>query len=51
MYENLSSFAQTGGLVLFVAGFSLVLAYALSPRNGKIFDKAKRLPLDDDGDA
>lgn len=48
MYETLSSFAQTWGLVLFVFAFILVLIYALSPRNQKSFDEAKRIPLDDE---
>lgn len=48
MYEKLASFAQTGGLVLFVAGFLLVLAYALAPGNRKKFERAGRLPLDEE---
>lgn len=47
MYEALSSFAQTGGLVYFVAIFAGVLAYALWPSNQKKFDEASRLPLSD----
>ncbi len=47
MYEALSSFAQTWGLVLFVTGFVLVLIYALRPRNQETFDRAARLPLSD----
>ncbi|HNS88019.1 MAG TPA: cbb3-type cytochrome c oxidase subunit 3 [Parvularculaceae bacterium] len=47
MYETLSKFAQTGGLVLFVIAFALVLIYALSPRNKANFDHAKRIPLDE----
>lgn len=48
MYEKLSSFAQTGGLILFVIAFVLVLIYALAPGNRKRFDRAKRIPLEDD---
>ncbi len=48
MYETLSSFAQTGGLLLFVLAFVLVLIYALNPRNQKNFDKAKQIPLNDE---
>lgn len=47
MYETLAGFAQTAGLALFIAGFVLVLVYALSPGNRKKFDEAGRLPLDD----
>lgn len=47
MYEKLSSFAQTGGLVLFVIAFVLVLVYALRPGAKKEFDEAKRIPLED----
>lgn len=48
MYETLSKFAQTGGLVLFIIAFVLVLIYALNPRNKKQFDHAKRIPLEDE---
>jgi cytochrome c oxidase cbb3-type subunit 4 len=48
MYERLSSFAQTGGLIYFVVLFAIVLAYALWPRNQNKFDEAARLPLNDD---
>lgn len=47
MYETLSSFAQTGGLIYFVAIFAGVLAYALWPRNQTRFDQAAQLPLSD----
>lgn len=48
MYETLSSFAQTWGLLLFIALFGMVLAYALWPRNQEKFDEAARMPLRDD---
>lgn len=48
MYEMLSSFAQTGGLLLFVLAFVLVLIYALNPRNQGQFDQAKQIPLKDE---
>ncbi|WP_428408799.1 cbb3-type cytochrome c oxidase subunit 3 [Hyphococcus sp.] len=48
MYEKLASFAQTWGLLLFILAFVLVLIYALAPGNKKTFDKAKRIPLEDD---
>ena len=48
MYETLSHFAQTWGLVLFIIAFALVLFYALSPRNKKGFDEAKNIPLNEE---
>lgn len=48
MYEALSSFAQTGGLLLFVFAFILVLIYALAPGNRKKFERASQIPLDDE---
>lgn len=48
MYETLSSFAQTGGLLLFVLAFGLVLFYALNPKNKKDFDEARNIPLEEE---
>ena len=48
MYEALSQFAQTWGLLLFVGAFALVLIYALSPANRDEFEHAKRIPLDEE---
>lgn len=48
MYDFLASFAQTGGLIFFIAIFAGVVAYALWPRNQAKFDRAARLPLEDD---
>jgi cytochrome c oxidase cbb3-type subunit 4 len=48
MYENLASFAQTGGLILFVIAFALVLVYALRPANREEFEAARRIPLEDE---
>lgn len=47
MYELLSSFAQTGGLVYFVLLFAAALAYALWPTNQTKFNRAARAPLED----
>jgi cytochrome c oxidase cbb3-type subunit 4 len=47
MYEFFSSFAQTGGLIYFVACFAGALAYALWPRNQETFDRAAHMPLSD----
>jgi cytochrome c oxidase cbb3-type subunit 4 len=47
MYETLSNFAQTWGLVIFVLLFGGVLVYALWPRNQAKFDRAARMPLNE----
>lgn len=47
-YQTVSQFAQTWGLVFLVVLFGGVLAYALWPRNRKKFEKAARMPLEDD---
>lgn len=47
MYESLSNFAQTWGLVIFVALFAGVVVYALWPRNQAKFDRAARTPLEE----
>ena len=47
MYEALSSFAQTGGLVYFVLMFAGALIYALWPSNQETFDCAANSPLED----
>ena len=49
MHELLSDIAQTVVLVLFVLAFLLVLAYALAPANRATFDRARHVPLDDEG--
>ncbi len=46
-HEDLSSFAQTGGTLYFVAIFLVVLAYALWPRNGARFKRAAELPMNE----
>jgi cytochrome c oxidase cbb3-type subunit IV len=47
MYEALSRFAQTGGLVYFIMLFAGALTYALWPSNQEKFDEAAQLPLVD----
>ena len=47
-YESTSLFAQTWGLVFLVIMFVVATAYALWPRNKDKFDKAARMPLDED---
>ena len=41
-------FAQTGGLVYFLAIFASVLIYALRPKAKQKFDRAARMPLDEE---
>ena len=48
MYAILSTFAQTWGLLIFVALFGAALVYALWPRNKARFDAAASAPLLDD---
>jgi len=43
---GLQVFAEIG-LVLFLAIFAGVLIYTFSSRNRKVFDRARRAPLDD----
>jgi cytochrome c oxidase cbb3-type subunit 4 len=44
-YRAFAEFAQTWGLIYFVAIFALVLLYALWPSRKKQFDEAARIPL------
>jgi len=48
MYESLAAFAQTWGLILFIAFFMGAAAYALWPKNQQKFDDAARAPLEED---
>jgi len=47
-YKAVAEFAQTWGLVYFVAVFALVLVYALWPSRKQQFDEAARIPLKED---
>lgn len=47
-YQSLAEFAQTGGLVYFVAIFLAAVVYAFWPRNRAGFERAARLPLSED---
>ncbi len=47
-YMALASFAQTWGLVYFVAIFLIVVVYALWPSRRKRFDEAALMPLRED---
>ena len=48
MYEFLASFAQTWGMLIFIALFAGAALYAFWPENQDKFDEAARVPLDDD---
>ena len=47
-YRAAAEFAQTWGLVYFVAIFAGVLLYALWPSRKQQFDEAARIPLRED---
>jgi cytochrome c oxidase cbb3-type subunit 4 len=47
-YRALAEFAQTWGLVYFVAVFAVVLIYALWPSRQRQFDEDARIPLRED---
>jgi cytochrome c oxidase cbb3-type subunit 4 len=48
IYQTLAEFAQTWGLLYFVAIFLVVLVYALWPSRQRQFDEAARIPLRED---
>jgi cytochrome c oxidase cbb3-type subunit 4 len=47
-YRAVAEFAQTWGLIYFVAVFMAVLAYALWPSRKRQFEEAARIPLRED---
>lgn len=47
MYEALSKFAQTGGLIYFVVMFAVAVAYAVWPSNKDKFEAAANMPLNE----
>jgi cytochrome c oxidase cbb3-type subunit 4 len=47
-YKLLAEFAQTWGLLYFVAVFLSVIVYALWPSRQRQFDDAARMPLRED---
>jgi cytochrome c oxidase cbb3-type subunit 4 len=47
-YEVIRSWAGMAGLILFVVMFVLVLAYVFWPGNKADFERARRLPLEND---
>jgi cytochrome c oxidase cbb3-type subunit 4 len=47
-YEQVAQFAATYGLIYLIILFAGVLAYAFWPANKGTFEKAARLPLEED---
>ena len=47
-YDTVSRIAQQGGAVYFSLLFLVVLIYALWPRNRDRFQRAARVPLDEE---
>jgi len=47
-YETVARFAQQGGTLYFFLMFVGVCAYALWPRNKAMFQRAARLPLEEE---
>jgi cytochrome c oxidase cbb3-type subunit 4 len=47
-YEWMAHFAQSAGVLYFIALFVAVLFYALRPRNKDTFDRAAQAPLRED---
>jgi len=45
-YETIATISQVASLLMFIAMFAAVLAYALWPRNGPRFERAQRRALD-----
>jgi cytochrome c oxidase cbb3-type subunit 4 len=47
-YEHLSAFAQTSGMIYFMAIFAAVCLYVFWPSNRVKFDKPARIPLENE---
>lgn len=45
-YDQIATISQVTSLLLFIALFACVVAYALWPKNGEKFDKLQRRALD-----
>ena len=45
-YDTVATISQVTSLLMFVAMFAAVVAYALWPRNGPRFEEAQRRALD-----
>lgn len=49
-FEDAALFSNTWGLIFLVICFAVVVVYALWPSNRETFERAARLPLDEDAD-
>lgn len=47
-YEDVARFAQQGGTLYFMLIFLAGVVWALMPRNKARFDRAARIPLEED---
>jgi cytochrome c oxidase cbb3-type subunit IV len=47
-YEQLSAFAQTSGMIYFIIIFMGVCLYVFWPKNRAKFNKAARMPLENE---
>ena len=47
-YHDVAGFVRTWGMVYFVVLFAAVMVYALWPRNRDKFERAARIPLEED---
>lgn len=47
-YQAVSEFSRSGGLVFLMLLFGAVVVYALWPANKQRFDRASRIPLNED---
>jgi cytochrome c oxidase cbb3-type subunit 4 len=47
-YETVVHFTKSWGLIYFIVLMAIVLVYAFWPGSKKKFDRAARMPLDDD---
>lgn len=47
-YEQLAAFAQTTGMIYFIAIFAGVCLYVVWPSNKAKFDKAARMPIENE---
>jgi cytochrome c oxidase cbb3-type subunit IV len=45
-YETVATFSQVTSLLMFIAMFLAIVAYALWPSNGRVFDEVQRKALD-----
>ena len=47
-YHDFAEFARSWGLVYLLLMFAAAVAYAMWPRNRKKFERAARIPLEED---